>query len=119
MRVYLKEMLLSLIISVIFIFILSLIISNTRINENIISPAIISISSFSIIIGAARVSKIKKKKGILNGAILGMSYMICMYLLSSIILRDFTITAKMLVMILCGILGGAIGGIIGVNLKNK
>ena len=119
MKVFLKEIILSLGISITLIFLLSLIISNTKINENIINPTVIFISTFSIIIGGIRVSKTKKKKGIINGTILGMIYMIFMYIFSSIILKDFTITVKMLIMILCGILGGALGGIIGVNLKNK
>lgn len=119
MKIFLKEIILSIGISLGLIFILSLIISQTTITEDVITPAIILISTFSIIIGAIGVSKNKKKKGIINGALLGFIYMFSMYILSSIVLKDFSISAKMLVMILTGIIGGAIGGIIGVNLKNK
>lgn len=118
MKVFTRETIISVIISVILIFLLSLIISKTSVTEEIINPAIIIISTFSIVVGSIRVSKCKKEKGILNGAIFGLIYMVLMYLISSIVLRDFSITTKSLIMIISGIVGGAIGGIIGVNMKN-
>lgn len=117
MKIFLKQIILSIGISIGLIFILALIISKTTITENIITPAIISISTISITIGAIGVSKNKKKKGIINGSLLGIIYMFGMYIISSIILKDFSITSKMLIMIFGGIIGGAFGGIIGVNLK--
>ena len=42
--------------------------------------------------------------------------MIGMYLISSIILKDFSLNIKSFIMIFCGMIGGMIGGIIGVNL---
>lgn len=115
MKIFLKETIISVILSLILIFLLSLIISKTSLSESVIVPAIIGISSVSIMIGSVRVSKNKKEKGLVNGAILGFIYMGTMYIISSIILKDFSLTINSIIMIFSGIIGGVIGGIIGVN----
>lgn len=61
-------------------------------------------------------SKFKKQKGIINGALLGMIYIIGMYLISSIVLKDFSLSLKSFIMIFCGMSAGILGGILGVNL---
>lgn len=116
MKIFFKESIISFVLSILLIFILSIIISKTTVTEDIIIPGIILISSISIMVGGIRVSRIKKQKGIINGALLGFVYMISMYLISSIILKDFSLNSKSLIMCLCGILAGMFGGIIGVNL---
>ncbi len=117
MKKFLKELLISVILSIVFIMILSLVISNTSVSEKIIMPGIILISSFSILFGGLQLGKYKKEKGIINGVILGCSYMFFMYIISSIITNDFSVTQNSIIMIFGGMIGGAIGGIIGVNLK--
>ncbi|MBR3613644.1 MAG: TIGR04086 family membrane protein [Clostridia bacterium] len=116
MKIFARETFISILITIILIFILSLLISNTSMSEDFINPGIIIISSISIMVGAIRVSKSKKEKGIINGAILGGIYMLTMYLISSIVLKDFSIGIQSLIMIIGGIIGGVVGGIIGVNL---
>lgn len=116
MKIFLKESIISFVMSIFLIFILSIIISKTTITENIIIPGIILISSISIMFGSIRVSKNKKQKGMINGALLGFIYMFAMYLISSIILKDFSLNLKSLIMFLSGIVAGIFGGIIGVNI---
>ncbi len=116
MKIFFRESIISILLSIFLVFILSIIISKTMVSENIIIPGIIVISSVSIMFGGIRVSKIKKQKGIINGALLGFIYMFSMYLISSIILKDFSLNLKSLIMILSGIMAGMLGGIIGVNL---
>lgn len=115
MKIFVREIIFSVLLSLLLIFILSVIISETSVSENIITPAIIGITSVSLMIGAFRISKCKKEKGILNGCILGMIYMIILYLISSFSNFEFTLTINSIIMIFLGILGGAIGGILGVN----
>ena len=59
--------------------------------------------------------KSKKEKGIIFGSLLGAVYMLILYIISSFLNFDFSLNINSLVMIILGILGGAIGGIIGVN----
>lgn len=113
---FFKSVLLSIIISLILLFVLAFVISNTEVKESFIDPGVIFISSISILISSFLVSKKLKKKGIICGAIVGFCYMLIMYIFSSFMNMDFSLTINSLMMILFGILGGIIGGILGVNL---
>lgn len=115
MKHFVKETIISIMLSLILIFVLSIAISKTSLKEDIIIPGIISISSISIIVGSIRISKLKKEKGIINGILIGLLYMGSMYIISSIILKDFSLSTKSLIMIISGMMCGVIGGIIGVN----
>jgi len=52
----------------------------------------------------------------LNGALVGIIYMVFIYILSSIFVSGFSFNLQSIIMILVGVLTGTIGGIIGVNL---
>lgn len=117
-KVFFKSMAVALSLSLILIFILSILISSTNLKENIINPAVIFISTISLLIGAFLASKKIRKKGIILGALIGFAYMLLMYIISSLMNMDFTINLNSIIMIGFGVVGGAIGGILGVNLNN-
>ena len=114
--VFMKAIAVSMICSLLFIFILAFLVSNTSLKENIINPSVIFISSISILVGGFLTSKKIKKKGILCGALVGFFYMLIMYIVSSLMNMNFLIDMKSIMMIGFGVLGGAIGGILGVNI---
>lgn len=116
MKEFLKECIISLIISIILIFILSILVSLTSVSENIIKPTTIGITTFSILVGSFRLSKNKKEKGIIYGGLLGIIYIVTMYLISSIYNFDFSLNIYSIIMIILAIIGGCVGGILGVNL---
>ena len=112
-----KDLSLSIILTLILLFVLSMVLSYTDVSENIMGISIIFISSFSILVGAFLASKKIQEKGIVFGSILGLAYMLILYLISSTINANFAITLSAVYMFLGGIIGGAVGGILGVNLK--
>ena len=114
-----KSLILSILLTFIALLLLSAVLNFTDVSENIISPSIIVISSVCIMIGSFIVSKKIKKKGILNGAILGILYMFILYIISSIANGSFALNVSSLAMIGIGIIAGIFGGILGVNLNNK
>lgn len=103
--------------TLVMILILSIVLSFTAIKENVIMPTVIFVSSFSILLGGFLVAKKVDEKGIVYGSILGLIYMLILYLISSILNFDFSLNGNAIIMIVFGIIGGAIGGILGVNLK--
>lgn len=112
-----KGFLISVIFTLVLLFIFSIILTYTNISENVISPVIIVISAISILIGSS-ISTIKiKKNGLLNGLLVGLIYMLFIYILSSIINNNFSLNGTSIVMIASGVITGMIGGIVGVNLK--
>ena len=73
---FIKALIFSIILTLIALVVLSLVLSFSEVSESVINPAIIVISSVSILIGGFLVAKKIKQKGILNGAILGIVYML-------------------------------------------
>ena len=109
--------LISLILSVVTLYIYAVMLVNTGVQENTIKPVVITISSVSLLIGSSISSLKTKSKGIINGICVSLMYLMSMYVLSSIILCGFSLNLISLIMIICGIILGAIGGVIGVNIK--
>ncbi len=111
-------LLISFLLSIVLIFVLSAIMCYTKIRENLIEPAIIFVSTCSIIFGSFLLGKKIKEKGIIYGGLLGILYMISIYSVSSVVEGDFSIGLESLIMISLGICSGMLGGILGVNIKN-
>jgi len=111
----LKGVILSLIFTLIFLFVFSIILTYTNISESFITPVIIVITAISIFIGSS-IGNIKmKKNGLLNGALIGGIYLLSIYLLSGLISQNFSLTTQSIIIIIAGMICGMFGGIIGVN----
>ena len=63
----------------------------------------------SILIGSSIATKKLKKNGLLNGAIIGILYILIIYLISSILNSNFAINLVSLIMIGIGLVGGVLG----------
>jgi len=104
-------------LTLISVFIYSAVLTYTNIPESTIFPVIIMITALSILIGSS-ISTIKiKRNGIVNGGIIGLIYILLLYIISSIVNADFAISMSSLAIIGAAILGGMLGGIVGVNIK--
>lgn len=109
----------SIIITLILLFVFSLLLTYTNISENTIPAVVIVITGISILIGSSVINLKIKKNGIINGAIVGGSYILTLYVISSILSGSFALTVPAIIMIIVGFVTGMLGGIIGVNLKGK
>lgn len=118
LKIFAKNLIVEFILTIFLLMILSVLLSLTSISENIINPSIIFISAFSILIGSFFSARKIGTKGILIGILQGLIYMLILYLLSSISNAEFSIGMASIIMILISIACGAIGGILGVNLKS-
>lgn len=112
-----KGSLISIIFTLILLFIFSILLTYTSISENVISPVIIVISSISILIGSSISTMKIKKNGLINGLFVGLIYMLFIYIVSSLINTGFALTTTSIIMILSGVIAGIIGGVVGVNIK--
>lgn len=116
-KIFALNLVIEFILTIIMLFILSLLLSMTELEEKIIEPAIIGITAFAIMFGGFITSKKIKSKGIFVGIIQGVLYMLVLYITSSFVNMNFSLTLSSVTMIGVGILGGAVGGIVGVNIK--
>ena len=114
--VMIKGLIISFIITMIFILGLATYIMNNNINDEQISTIIIIINAISILIGTTIATRKLTKNGIINGIIIAGIYIGAIYLISSFI-YGFGVNTKSIIMIITSIIIGAIGGIIGINMK--
>ena len=105
----------SIIITLIGLFIFSLLLTYTAIKENTTPTITIAISVISILIGSTIAVSKTKKNGIINGATVALIYVLFIYLLSSIITKDFKLNMQSIIMVIACIIAGGIGGIVGIN----
>ena len=115
----LKGSIFAIILSLILLLIYAMLLTYTELSESTMVPVIITITGISILIGST-ISTIKiRKNGLLNGSLVGLIYVIALYLASSICLTGFLLTPNSFIMLIVGVVTGMIGGIIGVNLNKK
>ena len=116
-KTVLKGTMISMILTVVLLLIFATILTYTNVGENTIPAVIIVITAISLLTGSTIVSRKVRKNGLLNGAIIGMTYLMMIYLISSIIGGKFNVTFQSIIMICVGIIFGILGGIVGVNTK--
>lgn len=113
----LKGSVISIIISMILLSLFAILLTYTNINENTMPTVIIIITALSILIGSQISTRSIKKNGIVNGILVGVIYVTFLYLLSSIVSKNFSMNNNSIIMIATSIAIGGLGGIIGVNRK--
>lgn len=105
----------SFLISLILLFNFAAILTYTRLTERTMPIIVIAITGISIIIGSQFTTSKMKKSGLFYGSIVGIIYILFLYLISSIITKNFSLSGYGIIMIISSILAGSIGGIIGIN----
>ena len=109
-----KGVIISLITTMIFLFIFSIVLTYTNVSESFTTPVIIVITAISILIGSS-IGNFKASRNGLNGAIIGGIYLLSLYVLSGLIYQNFGLTMTSIIVIISGMICGMFGGIIGVN----
>lgn len=113
----LKGIMISIISTLVLLFIFATILTYTNVAETTIPTVIIVITAISLLIGTSIVSRKMRRNGLLNGAAIGITYLLLIYIISSIVSGNFAINLKSIIMIIAGIVFGVLGGVIGVNTK--
>ena len=97
--------------------IFSTLLTYTNLSESLMQPVIISVTGISILAGSFFATRKVGKNGIIKGIAVGLLYILLIYLISSILNNgNFALNLGSIIMILTGIICGAIGGIMGVNI---
>lgn len=113
----LRGILISFIFTIFMLVIFATLLVYIDLSEQTISPVIITITGISILIGSSLGTRKLHKNGLLSGGIIGSSYILLLYLISSIVSSNFSINWVSIIMIIVGLIGGIFGGVIGVNTK--
>ncbi len=113
-----KGILVSYIITIPIFLILAYALTFSDFPEKYISTCVLITTIVSILVAGTASTRNVKSRGWLNGASVGLIYVLVLYIFSSLIFRDFSITTRVITMSLIGILTGAVGGIIGINMQS-
>lgn len=112
-----KGVAISYIFTIVMCLIYAIVLTYTNVQENTIPPVIIVITAISIFIGSTIGNYKIQKNGLLNGALVGLIYIVTIYLISSMLNGYFTLNIASVIMIALSIIFGILGGIIAVNRK--
>lgn len=112
-----KGILAAYIITIPSFLIFALILANTDFPQKLISPAVVVTTIISVLTAGSMSTKGIKNRGWLNGSLVGLIYMVILYIISSMIFKSFSIDKYVVTMTIIGVLTGAIGGIVGINIK--
>ena len=112
-----KGILVSYIITIPCFFVFAFITTYTSFPEKLITPAVVITTIISILVASSISTRNLRSRGWLNGSLVGLVYMVILYLLSSIIFSNFVIDRYVITMAVIGILTGTIGGVLGINVK--
>ena len=113
----LRGIFISFLFTLLMLIIYSIVLVYTNLSEQTIRPVIITITGVSILIGSSLGTRKLHKNGLLSGGIIGSSYILLLYLISSTLNSNFSINWVSIIMIIVGLIGGIFGGVIGVNTK--
>lgn len=106
-------------ITVPVLLILAAVLAFTDFPEKYTTFAVLIATLTGLLASGYKAGILNQKNGVLKGTLCGLLYMIILYLVSSIIYKDFILNSRAVIMILTGILAGAVGSIIGINRKAK
>lgn len=97
------------------LIIFAIILTYTSVGEACIDPVIIVITGISILLGSFLSNMKMKKNGMLNGGIVGLAYLLILYIISSLLNWRFGLSWRSIIMLAVGILCG----ILGRNFRSK
>lgn len=103
-----KGVIISYAITLLLLFVFSILLTYTNLLESMIAPVILIITIISILIGGSIGSSKIKRKGIINGGIIGLIYISILYFISSLIQTGFDLNMYAILMIVFSILAGMV-----------
>lgn len=112
-----KGSIISIITTMIFLTIFAILLTYTEISENTIFPVVLVISGVSILIGSSITTRKLKQQGMINGGLIGLVYILFIYVISSLFTMQFNLNTNSIIMLSVCVIVGMIGGIIGINMK--
>lgn len=112
-----KGELIAYIISGILIIVYGLLLTFSSLSETTMPTVIMVISTVSIALSSIYVAIKAEARGWLNGALTGLIYMIILFLISLLFKTTVSFDKYVLFRMFMGFVIGALGGIIGINLK--
>ena len=107
----------SLILTFLFIFIIALVCYFCTVSEKIMSLSVFAATAISVFLGALLLAKSADGSGLVHGLILGIGYLIIMFIADFIFHKGIDISGGIVSTPVCVLASGMLGGILGINSK--
>ena len=104
-----KGSVIAIVLTLILLSIYAVLLSTTDISETTMVPVVLVITGISILIGSSMSTVSIKNKGMINGFLVGLIYIIALYIVSSLMLVGFELNFNSILMMLVGAVTGMIG----------
>ncbi len=108
----------TMVISILFIFAISMIVTYTNISDSIVSSSVNILRLISILLCSVIFTFGQKTRGWLKGLISGGLFCVVLYLAGFVFIDEYSHLSNPIRLFTEGILLGMTGGIIGINLKS-
>ncbi len=116
---FLKAVLTACAFTLVVFFVCALLLTYTGLPEGAIPFIVIMTLVLSVLIAGIVNAGAAGRYGYLYGGLAGLLYVLLLYLVSLLIAGSFHFSSYILILLVIGLLGGAAGGIVGINLKGK
>ena len=116
---FFKGLGISLIVTILIFVIAALLLSYTPLSEGAIPYIAFVTEALGALLSGFYTAKKTGRKGVLTGALSGFFYILIIWLIASLAGDGFYVGKHILTMLLASAASGAIGGILGVNLKSS
>ncbi len=114
-----KALLVALVFTLLVFFIAALLLTYTHLSESAI-PFITTVTLVvSVVLAGATSARKAKSRGYLSGGVTGVLYALVLQIVAMLISGSFQIGPYIFVLLAIGLFGGAIGGILGINLSAR
>lgn len=117
LMIIVKSSFAAVIVTLLFFIIFSIVMKVGNLDENVIPPTSQAIRIISIALGGVLAARASHSKGWLKGAMTGVMYIIWAFLISALFGHRVSLNKIVISDIAMSFIVGAIGGIIGINLK--
>lgn len=112
-----KGMLFSLVLTFVFILIIAAVCYFANISDRLLSVLVFAATGLSVFFGAVLVARSANSSGLLNGAVMGIGYILVMLMSSAVSQKGFVFNSQIVTMLICVLACGMLGGILGINAK--
>lgn len=115
----LKSVGMAYLITLLIFLVLAIVLTYTEFPEAMLPSAVVITTLVSIMLAGTSAARRARTRGWVNGGLAGFIYMLILYLISSFTVVDFRIDQYVWAMLISGMLAGALGGVVGINLKRR
>jgi len=111
----LKGTFLAVLLSIIFMFILAIVVYFANLQERTVSAMVFLASAVAVFLGAFFLARNIESKGLLNGLLLAVFYFVILLILSLAVNKGITLSLSNFLRLISCLASGALGGVLGIN----